>query len=160
MADHGDVWWTELNTHNPDKSIKFYSKLLGLMARTMSMVDMSRAPKKGEPAYTTFMRGDKPLLGCFTMEGEMFKNVPDHWFTYFAVNDVDKAAKDVVAAGGSVVREPWDIPRTGRIAIVKDVNGGVFGLGKPAPMEAPAASEKPVAKAAPKAKPKAAKVKA
>ena len=86
------------------------------------------------------MKGGKPHLGCFTMEGEQFKHVPDHWFTYFAVNDVDKSANDVTAAGGAIVRPPFDIPGVGRIAIVKDVNGGVFGLGKPAaPMAAASA---------------------
>jgi uncharacterized protein len=154
MSEHGDVWWTELNTHHADKAVKFYSKLLGLEAHTSAMADMSRPPKPGEPAYTTFMKGGKPHLGCFQMEGEHFKQVPDHWLTYFAVKDVDKAAKDVATAGGGVMREPFDVPGVGRIAIVKDVNGGVFGLGTPAAMGAPAAAEMPAAK------PKKAKAKA
>ena len=85
----------------------------------------------------------------------MFKDVPDHWFTYFAVDDVDKSVKAVTAAGGKMVRPPFEVPGTGRIAIVKDVNGGVFGIGTPAAMAAPAAAAKPkavVKKAAPKKK--------
>ena len=146
--EHGHVWWTELNTHDAGKAIKFYSKILGLKAKTTAMGDMSRAPKAGEPSYTMFMKGDQPLLGCFTMEGEAFKHVPDHWFTYFAVDNVDKSVKVVTDAGGAVVRPPFDVPGTGRIAIVKDVNGGVFGLGTPAAMTAaaPAPAAKPKAK--------------
>ncbi len=148
MADHGDVWWTELNTHHPEKAATFYSKLLGLKAHTSAMADMTRAAKPGEPSYTMFMKDGKPHLGVFTMDGDMFKGVPDHWFTYFAVKDVETSVKDVIAAGGSVVRPPFDVPGTGRIAIVKDVNGGVFGIGTPAAMPPPAAAEKP--NAAPK----------
>ncbi len=154
MAEQGDVWWTELNTHHPDAAKKFYGKIMGWEPFTAAMAEMSRPAKPGEPSYTTFMKNGKPLCGCFTLEGEMFKNVPDHWFTYFEVKDVDKSIKDIVAAGGKVHRPGWDVPGVGRIAIVQDASGGMFGIGKPAPMAA-AAAAKPAA-----AKPKAAKNKA
>ena len=96
-----------------------------------------------------YMKGGMPHLGQFTMEGEMFKHVPDHWFTYFAVKDVDKSAKEVVAAGGKVRRPPFDVPGVGRIAIVADANGGMFGIGTPA---AQAAAEPSAKKAPAKAK--------
>ena len=150
MADQGTVWWTELNTHHADKAKKFYTQLFDWSAHTSAMADMSRPPKPGEPAYTTFMRNGQPAFGCFHLEGEMFKNVPDHWFTYFHSSDVDASVKAVVAAGGKVQRPAWDIPGVGRIAIVADVNGAMFGLGKPAPMAAPAAAPeamKPASKA-------------
>jgi len=148
MSGHGTVWWNELNTHHPEKAVKFYTEIFGWKAHTASMADMSRPPKPGEPAYTTFMRDGQPAFGCInlnTIPG--MDHVPEHWFTYFHVDDVDKTAKAIASAGGKVVRPPWDIPGVGRIAIVSDVNGGMFGLGKPAMM---AASEPK--KAAPKAK--------
>jgi predicted enzyme related to lactoylglutathione lyase len=148
MSEHGTVWWTELNTHHPEKARKFWTEVMGWKAHVTAMGDMSRPPKPGEPSYTTFMNGEKPAGGCFHMEGEMFKHVPDHWFTYFQVNDVDASSKVVVAAGGKVVRPAWDIPGVGRIAVVQDVNGCTFGLGKPA-MQMPAAAP---AKAPAKAK--------
>ena len=150
MSEHGEVWWTELNTHHPEKARKFYTEIMGWKAHTTAMADMSRPPKPGEPSYTTFMMGEKPGCGCFHMEGEMFKGVPDHWFTYFSVKDADAAAKAVTAAGGKVIRQPWDIPGVGRIAILQDVNGGMFGVGKPA-MAMAAAAPAP-AKAPAKAK--------
>ena len=147
MPDGGTVWWTELNTHHPEKARKFYTSVFGWTANVMSMVDMSRAPNPGEPSYTTFNKDGQPSLGCFTLDGEMFKNVPDHWFTYFHSADVDASVKAIVAAGGKVQRPPWDVPGVGRMAIVGDASGAVFGLGKPA-MMAPA----PAKTAAPKAK--------
>ena len=147
MAEHGTVWWTELNTHHPDKARKFWTELMGWKAHVTAMGDMSRPPKPGEASYTSFMRGDQPAAGCFHMEGEMFKHAPDHWFTYFAVTDVDMSAKATVAAGGKIVRPAFDIPGVGRIAIVQDVNGCTFGLGKPAMMPAAPAAKKAPAKA-------------
>ena len=149
MSTHGTVWWNELNTHHPDKAIKFYTGLFGWKAHTSSMVDMTREPKPGEPIYTTFMRDGQPAFGCIHLNTMPdMKQVPEHWFTYFHVDDVDKSAKALAAAGGMVIRPPWDIPGVGRIAIVKDVNGAMLGLGKPAPM---AAAPEPK-KSAPKAK--------
>lgn len=149
MSGHGSVWWTELNTHHPEKAKKFYTHLLGVTAHTAAMADMSRPPKPGEPGYTTFMHDGKPILGCMHLEGEAFKHVPDHWFTYFHTDNVDESVGMVTAGGGGVIRPGFDIPGVGRIAIVKDVNGAVFGLGKPAPMSAPAAEMAPAKKAAP-----------
>lgn len=49
------------------------------------------------------------------------------WTTYLSCDDADTYAAAVVAAGGSVVSDPHDAP-TGRLAIVADPDGGVFGL--------------------------------
>jgi len=151
MSGHGTVWWNELNTHHPEKAEKFYTELFGWTAHKASMVDMSRPPKHGEPVYTTFMRDGQPAFGCVHLNllPDM-KHIPEHWFTYFLVDDVDKSAKAVATAGGMVMRPPFDVAGVGRIAIVKDVNGSMFGLGKPAmamptepaPMKAPAKAKK------------------
>ena len=37
--------------------------------------------------------------------------------------------------GGSTVLEPMDVPTVGRIAVLKDPVGAVFGIIKPAPQE-------------------------
>lgn len=140
MTENGTVWWTELNTHHPKKAEKFYTELFGWQARTTALGDMSRPAKADEPGYTTFMRDGMPAFGCFHMEHVPdMKHVPEHWFTYFRVEDVDKSTAKVVAAGGKVMHAPWDIPGVGRIAIVQDSSGAAFGLGKPA-MEMPAAA--------------------
>jgi predicted enzyme related to lactoylglutathione lyase len=82
--------------------------------------------------YTIIKSGDKMIGGMMEMKGPMFEGVPENWFTYFAVDDVDKMMKKVKDAGGTVIREPWDIPGVGRIAIVKDPNGAVQGWMTPA----------------------------
>ena len=60
--------------------------------------------------------------------------MPPFWMIYFAVDDADKAAADIAAAGGRVHREPADIPGTGRFAVVGDPQGAGFGILQPEPM--------------------------
>ena len=60
--------------------------------------------------------------------------MPPFWMIYFAVDDADKAAADVKAAGGAVHREPADIPGTGRFAVLGDPQGAGFGILQPEPM--------------------------
>ena len=61
--------------------------------------------------------------------------MPPFWLVYFAVEDADKAAADIEAAGGRIHRAPADIPGTGRFAVVGDPQGAGFGILQPAPME-------------------------
>ena len=57
----------------------------------------------------------------------MFKGQPETWFSYVAVDDLDKRLAKAKKAGGKVLREPFDVPGIGRIAIVADPNGVTQG---------------------------------
>jgi predicted enzyme related to lactoylglutathione lyase len=127
MTDHGAVHWNELNSHNVAKAKEFYKKTLGWSYDDMPMGDNMYG------SYTIIKSGDKMVGGMFEMNGPMFEGVPENWFTYFAVDDVDKMMKKVKDAGGTVIREPWDVPNVGRIAIIKDANGAAQGWMTPAP---------------------------
>ncbi|MEV6978228.1 VOC family protein [Kitasatospora sp. NPDC093806] len=50
------------------------------------------------------------------------------WTTYLAVADVARAAEAVRAAGGRILREPYEVPDQGWAAIAADPVGAVFGL--------------------------------
>lgn len=47
---------------------------------------------------------------------------------FIAVEDVDAALAKVVAAGGSVEKEPWSVPMVGKLARFKDPWGTIYGL--------------------------------
>ena len=47
-------------------------------------------------------------------------------------HDVAARVKTATAAGGKVMREPFDIPGVGRIAILMDSRGTAIGLMTPA----------------------------
>lgn len=141
---HGMVWWTELMTRKPDGARAFYKGLLDLKPFVASMSDMSRTAKKGEPSYTMFMKDDAPACGCMTLQSPDQDGVPPNWFTYFAVDDVDKSIVKVKKLGGKLLHGPFDVPGVGRIAIISDTEGVAFGIGTPAAMSQP--KSKPVAK--------------
>ena len=54
--------------------------------------------------------------------------MPPHWITYIAVDDVDESAAKVWEFGGKVCVPPTDIPNTGRFAVVNDPTGATFSL--------------------------------
>jgi hypothetical protein len=62
------------------------------------------------------------------MKGVTPPGVPPHWFSYIEVDDVDARTAKVKASGGQVMREPFDIPGVGRIAIIADATGAHVGI--------------------------------
>ena len=126
MTDHGAFHWNELMTRDVQQAKDFYAKTLGWTYDDMPMGDMYGT-------YTIIKSGDKMVGGMFKMDGPMFDGVPQSWFTYVAVDDLDKRLKKVKDAGGKVMREPWDVPGVGRIAIVTDSGGATQGWMVPAP---------------------------
>jgi predicted enzyme related to lactoylglutathione lyase len=132
MTDAGAFHWNELQTRDIKKAKDFYKKTLGWSYDDMPM-SAQTDPGEMYGAYAIIKSGDKMIGGMFEMKGPMFDGVPENWFSYVAVADVDKLMKKVKDAGGKVIREPWDVPNVGRIAIVADSNGAVQGWMVPAP---------------------------
>lgn len=122
---HGQVFWTELNTWKPEQAVGFLEKTLGWAMTSSPMPDGS--------TYWVGALNDVPAGGVFTMTKPTFDAaIPDHWITYFAVDDVDDSVAQVQAAGGRIVRPPFDVPDVGRIAMIKDPGGAVCGYMRPA----------------------------
>lgn len=119
MTDHGHFHWNELMTRDTGKARKFYGDTLGWTYDPMPMGD-------GEPYYVCKAGGDM-VGGIFAMTDGEFSGVPEHWMGYIAVDDIDARVRKARDAGGEILREPWDIPGVGRIAIVKDPSGAVSG---------------------------------
>ncbi len=118
---HGTIHWNELNARDLDKAKTYYEKICGWTWQAMPMEDGSD--------YHIAMRGEEMVAGLFDISGMAhLDKVPAHWMTYFAVVDVDAAAKETVDLGGSIIREPFDVPEVGRFAIVVDSAGAAMGL--------------------------------
>ena len=123
METHGTFYWNELMTHDAEAAKRFYGKVLGWTFDAMPMPDGT---------YWVAKVGDRPVGGFFPMSGPHFANVPEHWVPYVAVDDVDARLKNAVAAGATAMREPFEVPGVGRIAILKDPAGAVSGWMTPA----------------------------
>jgi predicted enzyme related to lactoylglutathione lyase len=128
MAEHGTFYWNELMTRDAERAKNFYTKTLGWSFSDMPMGE-------GLGTYHVAMLGSKPVAGIMTMPpGPMFEGLPEHWFAYIAVDDLDARLGLLKAEGGHVIREPFIVPTVGRIAIVADNGGAAQGWMVPEPM--------------------------
>ncbi len=111
----GSMAWNELCTRQPEKAAEFYQAVLDIETETMS-----------EPTPYTLMKVDgRATAGILSATPEMGE-CPPSWDVYFATDDVDATAAKVVEAGGKLLREPFDIPGAGRMAVLADPQGAVF----------------------------------
>ncbi|TAJ74567.1 MAG: VOC family protein [Phenylobacterium sp.] len=126
MSDHGRFIWYELMTPDIAGAKAFYGDVVGWTATKMP----------GDMEYWV-LEADGLGVGGVMLLGEEHKaqGIPPNWTGYVAVDDCDAAAQKATSLGGSVMREPQDIPGIGRFAIVADPTGAVFAIMKPVPPE-------------------------
>jgi predicted enzyme related to lactoylglutathione lyase len=115
VNEPGALVWNELNTTDTDAAAAFYQNALGIRA----------VESESAEGYLTLQVGDRPVGGMQALDKSM--GAPPYWLAYFAVDDVDITQDALVRAGGDVLLPPSDIAM-GRLAIVRDPQGGVFGL--------------------------------
>ena len=116
---HGTFCWNELMTRDVEKAKAFYGAAIGWTFEAMPMPDGG--------TYWVAKMGDKPVGGIFPLSGPDFEGVPECWMSYLAVDDVDARLKKASAAGATVMKEPFDVPGVGRIAIVQEPGGACIG---------------------------------
>src|SRR5262245_9664434 len=124
MAPHGHFHWNELMTHDVDKAKVFYANAVGWTFEAFPMEDGT---------YWIAKMGDQPVGGLFPMSGPDFAGMPEQWVSYRAVDHVDARVKKALAAGASVMREPFDVPTVGRIAYLKEPGGALVAWITPVP---------------------------
>lgn len=116
----GAMIWNELATKDPEKAAEFYKRVLGLGVEV--------AP--GTPPYTMLQIGDRPVAGILEMPPQM-GDMPSGWDVYFASDDVDTTTEAARAAGGKILRAPFDVAGgAARIAVIADPQGAVFEVMK------------------------------
>ena len=115
MAGHGMVQWNELNTHDSAAARTFYGAVLGWTFDEMPMGDGS--------SYWIIRSAGEMVGGIFEMVNPAFAGIPEHWFTHFAVDDLRKRIETVRDNGGTVTREPFEVPGVGTLAVVQAASG-------------------------------------
>jgi uncharacterized protein len=123
MTSHGGFYWNELMTHDVERAKAFYGRALDWSFEAKPMDGFT---------YWLVKAGDQMAGGMIEMNGPDFDGIPEHWMAYVAVDDVDARLRRAVAAGATALREPFDIPGVGRIAILRDAAGAVIGFITPA----------------------------
>jgi uncharacterized protein len=109
VNEPGAMVWNECMTRDTGAARAFYTALFGHEFTPLEDADGYD--------YTT-IKGDGP-------GGVMPAEVPSHWRTYFAVENVDATIEKAVAAGASVSTPAMDTPY-GRMAGLSDPQGGMF----------------------------------
>ena len=115
----GQFSWNELMTTDVEGARAFYTQLCGWQAE----------PMPGGMPYTMFKKDGIYAGGM--MQSPM-PDMPPRWVAYVTVESADASAARVTALGGQVCKPPFDIPNVGRIALVLDPQGAMFGLFQPA----------------------------
>ncbi|HEY2185482.1 MAG TPA: VOC family protein, partial [Xanthobacteraceae bacterium] len=127
---HGTFVWYDVMTTDTKAAESFYRKVIGWDAKDSGMPGKS---------YTLLSMGPTMVGGLMPIPEDARKaGVPPMWMGYIGVNDVDAYAKRVQAAGGSIRREPEDIPGVGRFAVAADPHGAGFILFKGTSEQSPA----------------------
>lgn len=121
VNEPGTVIWNEL-VSTDSSAARFYEQVVGL---TTSDTEM------GGDSYTMFQVQDRPVGGTTAPQ---MPGVPNHWHVYFAVADADAAVAQATEHGGSVLTDPFDSP-VGRMATIRDPQGAVFSIIRPAQPE-------------------------
>ncbi|MGH8868463.1 MAG: VOC family protein [Actinomycetes bacterium] len=146
----GTPCWADLATADVEAATRFYGAVFGW--------DFREGPPESGPYVTCVLDGE-PVAGIMpaaaperdateqptadqstaeqskpeeaTDEETPAGSVPAAWTTYLATEDVDATTKRVVDAGGTVTLPPVDAMEEGRMAVVTDPTGAVFGLWQP-----------------------------
>jgi uncharacterized protein len=114
--------YDEEEARDVDGAKSFYTEVLGWTTRDMDMGDAG--------TYTIFQRaGEVDVAGCMAAPEGM--QAPPHWLPYVATEDVDATVAKAKELGATAFVEGDDIPNVGRIAVLQDPVGAVFGLFKP-----------------------------
>ncbi|MBC3186647.1 VOC family protein [Corynebacterium sp. zg-331] len=128
-AEPGMPYWIDLNTSDPRRSQHFYSELLGWEFEQVSEDGQLRARVQGLPVAGLLPQPEDSAL-------------PDTWVTSFAARDLDEQMGDVERLGGRVLSEPQPT-QAGRLVVLADATGALFGLVEPPRGEAFVAAGEP-----------------
>ena len=127
MADRllGSFVWCELMTTDTAAADSFYKKVVG----------WSSVPFAPDGSYSVFNNPSGAGVAGLMKLPDAAKQMgaPPNWMMYVGTPNVDDTAIRIAQLGGRVLKQPEDIPNTGRFAVVQDPYGATFGIYQPAP---------------------------
>jgi len=113
----GDMHWNELQTTHVEAAKGFYTNLFG----------WTTTPFGGGMDYTILLNGGKGFGGIMKAP---HAGRPPVWVNYVVVQDIDAIVAKVERLGGKACA-PFDVPGVGRLSIVEDPQGALFGVHEP-----------------------------
>lgn len=119
MRPHGHFHWNERNARDVEGVKAFYAKTLGWTYEPFQ--------SPGAKTYWVAKAGDVAVAGIFDISGPEYDPLPEGWFSYIAVDEVDRRVRLATAAGAILLKPLFDVPGVGRIAIVQEPGGAHIG---------------------------------
>ena len=117
--------WVDLSSTDAEKARDFYAKLFGWKA------EVTKDPQAGGYALATI--GSKNVAGIGPKQpGD---SSPSAWSVYIGTRDVDALAKKIQAEGGTVIAPPFDVLKSGRMAVFQDPSGAFISAWQPNEMQ-------------------------
>jgi predicted enzyme related to lactoylglutathione lyase len=115
----GSVHWVELNSTNMDADIAWLTASFGYTTRE------SDSPRG---RYVELLMNDEAIGGVVGAQPD----APAHWLTWVQVDHLDNTLSRVGTGGGKALSPVMNNPSIGRMAVVSDPTGAVFGIIQPA----------------------------
>lgn len=118
----GSIHWVELHSKDLDADLAWLKSTFGATTSPIDMPDGAVYQMLHDTDGTPFggaMAGRSPEM-------------PSMWLAWVAVDDVDAALARATTLGGNALSRVMDMHTVGRMAVVQDNTGGVFGLIQPA----------------------------
>ena len=120
---HGTIYWSELITHDVDAALNYFEKIAGW---TFTIVQMPEGPYHMASIDGNNFTGIMDI----NLHPEM-KDMQTFWLTSITVDDVDATVAQTRELGGTIIREPFEVPGMARIAVIADPSGGIVGIVTP-----------------------------
>lgn len=118
LFEHGNFCWHDLMTPDMAAAKRFYGAVFGWSAEDMEMP---------QGIYVMFKLGEREVAGGMQITPE-WGEVPPHWNTYVAVDDVDKTITHAQELGGQCCFGPENAHDIGRMAGIVDPQGAAISV--------------------------------
>ncbi len=117
----GTFCWVELGTSSGEAAKNFYTQLFG-----WTYIDNPMGP---DGVYTILQVNGKDVAALYELMPDVkAQGIPPHWMSYVLVENADETTEKARAAGGTILKEPFDVFTLGRMAVIQDPTGAVFSL--------------------------------
>jgi uncharacterized protein len=116
----GTFSWVDLTTRDGDAAKDFYGGLFGWE------FEDNEIPGDGG-VYTMCKLGD----GTVAAISPATDDIPPHWNNYVTVSSVDDTAAKAKELGATVIQEPFDVLKAGRMAVLQDPTGAMLCVWEP-----------------------------
>jgi predicted enzyme related to lactoylglutathione lyase len=111
------VVWAILLTRHIDSAMEFYREAAGWRFERFEPPEF--------PCWVARTDEGEFLAVFVDVSGSNFPDAPELWLPHFTVDDFDRRIRVAVKQGGTILREPFEVPGFGRVAALRQPGGGI-----------------------------------